>query len=120
MACRDSSQSNVLVTRTAWEHVMKLLRRQFLQLAAAGAAVLPAAGSISWAQDYPSRPARIIVGSAAGDLTDIVGRLAGQWLSERLNQSFIIENRPGAGGNLGAEAAVRAPADGYTLLMVAP
>ena len=98
---------------------MELPRRYFLQLAA-GAAAVPVTRCISWAQDYPSRPARIIVGSAAGDLTDIVGRLIGQWLSERLNQSFIIENRPGAGSNVGTEAAVRAPADGYTLLMVAP
>src|SRR5262245_23574046 len=98
---------------------MDLLRRQFLQLAA-GVAALPAAPCILRAQSYPSRSVRIIVGSAAGDLTDIVGRLVGQWLSERLSQSFIIENRPGAGSNLGTEAAVRAPADGHTLLMVAP
>ena len=81
---------------------MELPRRYFLQLAA-GAAAVPVTRCISWAQDYPSRPARIIVGSAAGDLTDIVGRLIGQWLSERLNQSFIIENRPGAGSNLSTE-----------------
>jgi tripartite-type tricarboxylate transporter receptor subunit TctC len=94
---------------------MKLLRRQFLHLAA-GAAALPAV-SIARAQTYPTRPVRIIVGFPAAGTTDIAARIIGQWLSERLGQQFIIENRPGAGGNIGAEAAVRAPADGYTLLM---
>ena len=98
---------------------MKLPRRQFLHLAA-GAAALPAVSRIAWAQAYPSRPVRIIVGFAAGGAADIVARLMGQWLSERLGQQFVIENRPGAGGNIGTEAVVRAPADGYTLLLVSP
>src|SRR5258708_2633611 len=98
---------------------MKLPRRRFLQLASAVAS-LSAVSRIAFAQIYPSRPVHIIVGSAAGDLTDIVGRLIGHWLSERLGQSFIIENRPGAGSNLATEAAVQASPDGYTLLMIAP
>jgi tripartite-type tricarboxylate transporter receptor subunit TctC len=96
---------------------MKLPRRQFLHLAA-GAAALPALSRIARAQAYPTRPVRIIVGFAPGGATDIMARLIGQWLSERLDQQFVIENRPGAGGNLGTEAVVRAPADGYTLLVV--
>jgi tripartite-type tricarboxylate transporter receptor subunit TctC len=98
---------------------MKLPRRQFLQLAA-GAAVLPAMSHVARAQSYPARPVRIIVGFPAGGGADITARLIGQWLSERLGQQFIIENRPGAVGNIGTEAVVRAPADGYTLLMVLP
>jgi tripartite-type tricarboxylate transporter receptor subunit TctC len=94
---------------------MKIPRRQFLYLAA-GAAVLPALSRIARAQAYPARPVRIIVGFAAGGTTDIISRLIGQWLSERLGQQFIIENRPGASANLATEAVVRAPADGYTLL----
>ena len=73
---------------------------------------------IAWAQAYPSRPARIIVGIAPGGATDIMARLMGQWLSERLGQQFVIENRPGAAGNIATEAAVRSPPDGYTLLLV--
>jgi tripartite-type tricarboxylate transporter receptor subunit TctC len=97
---------------------MKLAhRRQFLHLAA-GAAALPALPRIAKAQTYPSRPVRLIVGFAAGGGADIVARLLGQWLSERLGQPFVIENRPGAGSNIGTEAVVRAPADGYTLLLV--
>jgi tripartite-type tricarboxylate transporter receptor subunit TctC len=92
-------------------------RRQFLHLAA-GAAALPALPRVVRAQAYPTRPVRIFVGFAAGGGVDIVARLIGQWLSERLGQPVIIENRPGAGGNIGTEAVVRAPADGYTLLMV--
>jgi tripartite-type tricarboxylate transporter receptor subunit TctC len=98
---------------------MKLPRRRFLQLAA-GAAVLPAVSNIASAQSYPSRPVRLIVPFAPGGNTDIYGRLIGQWLSERLGQPFVIENRPGANTNLGTEAVVRASADGYTLLMVSP
>ena len=96
---------------------MKLVRRQFLHLAA-GAAALPAVSRLAWAQAYPSRPVRMIVGFAAGGGTDITARLMGQWLSERLGQQFVIENWPGAGGNIGTEAVVRASPDGYTLLMV--
>jgi tripartite-type tricarboxylate transporter receptor subunit TctC len=96
---------------------MKLLRRRFLHLAA-GAAALPAVPRIARAQAYPTRPARIIVGFAAGGPTDIVARMMVQWLSERLGQQFIVENRPGAGSNIAAEAAVRAPPDGYTLFEI--
>jgi tripartite-type tricarboxylate transporter receptor subunit TctC len=92
-------------------------RRQFLHLAA-GAAALPAASCFAWAQAYPSRPVRIIVPVGAAGVTDIFARLIGQWLSERLGQPFVIENRPGAGNTIGPEAVVRAPADGYTLLLV--
>ena len=91
-------------------------RRQFLHLAA-GAAVLPAVSRMAKAETYPSRPVRIIVGFAPGGSTDIVARLIGQWLSERLGQSFVIENRPGAAGNVAAEAVVKSVADGYVLLM---
>jgi tripartite-type tricarboxylate transporter receptor subunit TctC len=91
-------------------------RRRVLRLAA-GAAALPAVSRISWAQTYPRRPVRIIVGFAPGGGVDIVARLIGQWLSERLGQPFIVENRPGAATNIGTEAVVRAPADGHTLLM---
>jgi tripartite-type tricarboxylate transporter receptor subunit TctC len=96
---------------------MKLPRRQFLHLAA-GAAALPAVSRIARAQAYPTRPVRIVVGFAPGGGVDITARLIGQWLSERLGQQFIIENRPGAGTNIATEAVVRAPADGYTLLLV--
>jgi len=96
---------------------MKLSRRKFLHLAA-GAAALPAASRVARAQTYPARPVRLIVPIAPGGASDILGRLIGQWLSERLGQPFIIDNRPGAGGNIGTETVVRAPPDGYTLLMV--
>jgi tripartite-type tricarboxylate transporter receptor subunit TctC len=91
-------------------------RRQFLHLAA-GAATLPAFSHIARAQGYPTKPARIVVGYAAGGVTDIVARLIGQRLSERLGQQFLVENRTGAGTNIAAEAIVRAPSDGYALLL---
>jgi len=92
-------------------------RRKFLHLAA-GASALPAVSHIAWAQTYPTRPVRIVVGFPPGGGADITARLIGQWLSERLGQPFIIDNRPGAGSNIATEAVVRAPADGYTLLIV--
>src|ERR1700733_8233295 len=95
---------------------MKLPRRRFLHLAA-GAAALPAVSRIASAQTYPARPVHVIVGFAAGGGVDITARLIGQWLSERLGQSFITDNRPGAGGNIGTEAVVNAAPDGYTLLL---
>jgi tripartite-type tricarboxylate transporter receptor subunit TctC len=96
---------------------MKLPRRNFLHLAA-GAAALPALAHVAVAQTYPSRPVRMIVPFAPGGTSDILARLMGQWLSERLGQPFVIENRPGANSNIGTEAVVRAPSDGYTLLLV--
>jgi tripartite-type tricarboxylate transporter receptor subunit TctC len=95
---------------------MKRPRREFLRLAAVAAA-LPALSRIAIAQSYPTRPPRIIVGVPPGGTFDIVARLIGQWLSERLGQQFIIENRPGAGTNIGTDVVAHAPADGYTLLM---
>ena len=97
---------------------MKLPRRSFLHLAA-GAAALPAVSRIARAQAYPSRPVHLISGYPAGGPSDLIARLIGQWLSERLGQPFIIENRPGAGGNIATEVVVQSPPDGYTLLMVA-
>src|SRR3954454_9283013 len=97
---------------------MKLPRRNFLHLAA-GAVALPAVSRIAWAQAYPTRPARLIVPFAPGGQNDIIARIIGQWLSERLGQQFIVENRPGAATNIGTEAVVRAPPDGYTLLLAA-
>jgi tripartite-type tricarboxylate transporter receptor subunit TctC len=96
---------------------MKLARRQFLHLAA-GAAALPVLSRVAWAQTYPTRPVRWIVGYPPAGATDIAARLIGQWLSDRLGQPFVIENRPGASGNIGTEAVVNAPPDGYTLLLV--
>jgi tripartite-type tricarboxylate transporter receptor subunit TctC len=97
--------------------MVKLIRRRFLHLAA-GAAALPAASRIACAQAYPARPVRLIVGFAAGGAPDIVARLLGRWLSERLGQPFIVENRTGAGGSIATEAVAHAPPDGYSLLFV--
>jgi len=96
---------------------MTLARRRFLR-AAASAALLPAVARAALAQTYPARPVRFIVGFPAGNAPDIIARLVGQWLSERLGQQFIIENRPGAASNIATEAALAAPADGYTLLLI--
>ena len=96
---------------------MKLLRRQFLRLGALAAA-LPAVSRLAKAETYPARPVRLVVGFAASGGNDIVARLLGQWLSERLGQPFVIDNRPGGGSNIATEAVVHAPADGYTLLLV--
>jgi len=96
---------------------MKLPRRTFLHLAA-GAAILPAVPQVASALDYPSRPVRIVIGFPPGGGADITARLIGQWLSEHLNQSFVVDNRPGAASNIAAEAVARASADGYTLLVV--
>jgi tripartite-type tricarboxylate transporter receptor subunit TctC len=98
---------------------MTFHRRKFLHLAA-GAAAMPAISCIARADTYPSHPVRLVVGFAAGSTTDILARLMGQWLSQRLGQQFVIENRPGAGGNIGAETVVKSAPDGYTLLMVPP
>jgi tripartite-type tricarboxylate transporter receptor subunit TctC len=95
---------------------MNLPRRRFLHVAV-GAAALPALSRFAWAQAYPSRPVRLVVGAPAGGGFDIVARLMGQWLSERLGQPFVIENRPGAASNIGTETVVKAPPDGYTLLL---
>src|SRR5712672_3084466 len=97
--------------------VMKLPRRRFLRLGVS-TTVLAALPHIARSQAYPSRPVRIVVGFPAGGATDIGARLIGQWLSERLGQPFVIENRAGAGGNIGTEAAVHASPDGYTLLLI--
>src|ERR1700729_101910 len=95
---------------------MQLLRRNFLQLAA-GAAAVPIVSGIARAQAYPTRPVRWVVAVAPGGGNDVFARLMGQWLSERLGQPFIVENRPGAANNIGTEAVVKAPPDGYTLLL---
>src|SRR5262249_762104 len=97
---------------------IELPRRTFLEMAA-GPAALPAVSRFAWAQSYPNRPVRIVVGLTAGSASDIVARLLGQWLSEHLGQQFVVENRPGAGTNIAAEAVVRSVPDGYTLLLAA-
>jgi tripartite-type tricarboxylate transporter receptor subunit TctC len=96
---------------------MKISRRKFLHLAV-GAAALPAMPRSAWALDYPTRPVRIIVGFPPAGGNDVYARLIAQWLSQRLGQPFVVENRPGAGGNLGTELVAKSPADGYTLLLV--
>src|ERR1700693_5685875 len=98
---------------------MKLPRRQFLHLAV-GTVVLPDVTRVAKTETYPTRPVRVIVAFAAGGPNDIIARLMGRWLSERFGQQFVIENRPGAGGTIGTEAVVNAPADGYTLVLASP
>jgi tripartite-type tricarboxylate transporter receptor subunit TctC len=107
----------VTLANIAQERAMTLQRRQFLHLAA-GAAALPAASRIARAQTYPTRPVRLIVGFAAGGPNDILARIVGAWLSDRIGQQIIVENKPGAAGNIGTETVVRAAPDGYTLLIV--
>jgi tripartite-type tricarboxylate transporter receptor subunit TctC len=99
--------------------MVKILRRQFLQLAA-GAAALPTLSRVAAAQTYPTQPVRLIIGYTPGGSADTTARLIGHWLSERLGQTVVVESRPGGGTNIATEAVVRAPADGYTLLLVAP
>src|SRR5580658_10054842 len=94
---------------------MNLARRQFLHLAA-GAAALPVGPHTAWAEGYPARPVQMIVGFPPGSAPDIIARLSAQWLGKRLGQNFVVENRPGAGSNIGTEAVVRAQPDGYTIL----
>src|SRR5580658_246340 len=103
--------------RSCGGSIVKFHRRTFVHLAA-GAVALPALSRIARAEVYPSRPARIVVGFTAGGATDIQARLMGDWLSQRLGQQFIVENKPGASGNIGTETVAKAPADGYTLLQV--
>ena len=98
---------------------MNRSRRRFLQLAA-GAAAVSASSRLAWAQAYPARPVRLVVGTAAGSVQDILSRVIAQWLTQRLGHPFVIDNRVGAGTNLATEAVVRAPADGYTLLSIGP
>src|SRR5829696_5442469 len=98
---------------------MKLCRRRFLNLTSA-AAMPPTLARFAWSNAYPTRPVRILVGFAAGGGSDIIARLIGQWLSDRLGQQFLIENRTGAGGNIATEIVVHAPPDGHTLLLATP
>jgi tripartite-type tricarboxylate transporter receptor subunit TctC len=113
---RRHCRRNVASGQDEQQDAMRLPRRQFLRVAA-GAVALPAFARLAWAQTYPARPVRVIIGFPAGNASDIIARLIAQSLSERLGQQFIVENRPGAGGSIGAEVVVRAAPDGYTLLM---
>jgi tripartite-type tricarboxylate transporter receptor subunit TctC len=115
----DASPDNPCQAVLEQKEILMLTRRNALRLAASTVA-MPFVSTTGWAQAYPTRPVRIFVGYAAGGPTDIVARLIGQWLSERLGQQFIVENRPGGSGNIAAETVVRAPPDGYTLLTIGP
>jgi tripartite-type tricarboxylate transporter receptor subunit TctC len=117
--CRRRRREGIVIRVSSSWFNRQLPRRKLLRLAA-GAAVLPTISGSAGAQAYPARPVRIIVGFTPAGATDILARLIGQWLQERLGQTFVVENRPGAGSNIGTEAVVRAAADGYTLLLVAP
>src|SRR5262245_48253084 len=120
--CRPAklaSQSRSGIASHRSRNSMDRQRRRFLRLAATAAA-LPAASRLAGAQTYPSRPVRVIVPYAPAGSPDILGRLIGQWLSERLGQPFFVDNRPGGGSNIGTEAVVNAPPDGHTLLIIAP
>src|SRR4051812_36057588 len=107
---------NIYAVPSGRESTMGVHRRQFLKLAGAAVAA-PVVATVTWAQTYPARPVRLVVGFGAGGVTDIAARLIGQWLSEQLGQQFIVENRTGAGTNIATEAVVRAAPDGYTLLV---
>src|SRR6266705_837899 len=116
---QECSRGLLLLVEISRRNVMNPPRRRFLRLVA-GAVALPAISRFASAQSYPTRPVHLIVGFAPGQGADIIARLFGQWLSERLGQQFVVENRPGAGGIVGTEAVVRAPPDGHTLLLVTP
>src|SRR5205807_1823301 len=115
-AAHFAGKCRSILPALSWKALMKRSRRKFLHLAASAAA-LAAMPRLAWAQSYPTRPVRIIVPFPAGQATDTIARLIGQSLSERLGQGFVIENRTGAGGNIGTEAAAHATPDGYTLLL---
>src|SRR5262245_1419486 len=117
-AAVDESDALIIEGGSPKEEVsMNLSRRTFLQCSGTAVA-LPAVSRLAWALDYPKRPLRLVVGFPPGGATDTLSRLIGQWLSDRLHQSFVIENRPGAAGNIATEVVVRAPPDGYTLLQI--
>jgi tripartite-type tricarboxylate transporter receptor subunit TctC len=119
LALGKRSQGEAAASGPMGRMIVMLRRRHFLHLAA-GMAALPAISRVARAQTYPTRPVRIVVPFAPGGPNDILARLMGQWLSERLGQTFVVDNRPGAGGNIGTESVVQAPPDGYTLLQVGP
>src|SRR5262245_1404781 len=119
MSSGSRTNDNEIAINVGSEDVMKLARRQFLYLAA-GVAALPVGSQVARAQGYPTRPVRIIVGFAPGGPTDVFARVMAQWLSDRLGQQFVVENRPGAGSNIATEVVANASPDGHTLLLTAP